>query len=66
MNSETFGVRINSVKDAENVLVNNESTFVESLKRRSMAAAAMELDVEEVPVGNREDASGGECEKGHG
>ena len=38
-----LGVRINSVKDAENVLVNNESTFVESLKRRAMAAAAMEL-----------------------
>lgn len=38
-----LGIRIASVKDAENILVNNESAFVESLKRRAMAAAAMEL-----------------------
>lgn len=38
-----LGVRVTSVKDAENVLVNNESAFIESLKRRAMAAAAMEL-----------------------
>lgn len=45
-NAEEFrklGVQVKSVKDAENVLVSGESTFVESLKRRAMAAAAMEL-----------------------
>ncbi len=45
-NAEEFrklGVRVNSVRDAENVLVSGESAFVESLKRRAMAAAAMEL-----------------------
>ncbi len=40
---KTLGVRITSVKDAENVLITNEGAFVESLKRRAMAAAAMEL-----------------------
>ena len=40
---KNLGVRISSVKDAENLLVSNESAFVESLKRRAMAAAAMEL-----------------------
>lgn len=38
-----LGVQVSSVKDAENVLVSNEAAFVESLKRRAMAAAAMEL-----------------------
>lgn len=38
-----LGVQVNSVKDAENVLVSNEDAFVQSLKRRAMAAAAMEL-----------------------
>jgi len=38
-----LGVRVTSVKDAENVLISNESAFIESLKRRAMAAAAMEL-----------------------
>lgn len=38
-----LGVSVRSVKDAENVLVNGESAFVDSLKRRAMAAAAMEL-----------------------
>lgn len=45
-NAKTFnelGVRVASVKDAENVLISNESAFIESLKRRAMAAAAMEL-----------------------
>ena len=40
---KNLGVSVRSVKDAENVLVNNESAFVDSLKRRAMAAAAMEL-----------------------
>lgn len=38
-----LGVRVTSVKDAENVLISGESAFIESLKRRAMAAAAMEL-----------------------
>lgn len=40
---KNLGVQVNSVKDAENVLVSNEDAFVQSLKRRAMAAAAMEL-----------------------
>ncbi len=40
---KNLGVRITTVKDAENVLINNEVAFVESLKRRAMAATAMEL-----------------------
>lgn len=40
---KNLGVRITSVKDAENVLITNEGAFVDSLKRRAMAAAAMEL-----------------------
>ena len=38
-----LGVSVRTVKDAENLLVSGESAFVESLKRRAMAAAAMEL-----------------------
>ena len=38
-----LGVSVSSVHDAENVLIGNEAAFVESLKRRAMAAAAMEL-----------------------
>lgn len=38
-----LGVQVGSVKDAENVLIKNEDAFVESLKHRAMAAAAMEL-----------------------
>lgn len=40
---KNLGVRITTVRDAENLLVGNEPAFVESLKRRAMAAAAMEL-----------------------
>lgn len=40
---QNLGVKVSTVSDAEDVLVRNESTFVESLKRRAMAAAAMEL-----------------------
>lgn len=40
---QNLGVKVRTVSDAEDVLVRNESTFVESLKRRAMAAAAMEL-----------------------
>lgn len=38
-----LGVSVRTVKDAENLLVSGESSFVESLKRRAMAAAAMEM-----------------------
>ena len=38
-----LGVQVNSVYDAENLLVNNEQAFIQSLKNRALAAAAMEL-----------------------
>jgi predicted nucleic acid-binding Zn-ribbon protein len=38
-----LGVEVTSVYDAENLLVNNEQAFVQSLKNRALAAAAMEL-----------------------
>lgn len=38
-----LGVKVKNAKDAENLLVANESAFIESLKRKAMAAAAMEL-----------------------
>ncbi len=40
---EDLGVSITTARDAENLLVTNESAFVQSLKRKAMAAAAMEL-----------------------
>ena len=40
---ENLGVSVSSVRDAENLLVNNESAFIQSLKHKAMAAAAMEL-----------------------
>ena len=40
---ENFGVSITTARDAENLLVTNEDAFVQSLKRKAMAAAAMEL-----------------------
>lgn len=40
---KNLGVQVTSVKDAEKVLISNEDAFVESLKHRAMAAAAMEL-----------------------
>lgn len=40
---EDLGVSISTVRDAENLLVNNESAFIQSLKHKAMAAAAMEL-----------------------
>jgi hypothetical protein len=40
---EKLGVSITSVRDAENLLVNNSDTFVQALRRRAMAAAGMEL-----------------------
>ena len=38
-----LGVKVKNARDAENLLVSNETAFVESLKRKAMAAAAMEL-----------------------
>ncbi len=35
-------VRVRTVRDAENLLVDNESTFVQALRNKAMAAAAME------------------------
>lgn len=40
---EDLGVSITTARDAENLLVTNENVFVQSLKRKAMAAAAMEL-----------------------
>ena len=40
---ENLGVSITNARDAENLLVTNEDAFVQSLKRKAMAAAAMEL-----------------------
>ena len=40
---ENLGVSITTARDAENLLVTNENAFVQSLKRKAMAAAAMEL-----------------------
>ena len=40
---EDLGVSITTARDAENLLVTNETAFVQSLKRKAMAAAAMEL-----------------------
>ena len=40
---EDLGVSITTARDAENLLVTNENAFVQSLKRKAMAAAAMEL-----------------------
>lgn len=40
---ENLGVSITNARDAENLLVNNESAFIQSLKHKAMAAAAMEL-----------------------
>lgn len=38
-----LGVEVTSVYDAENLLVSNEQAFIQSLKNRALAAAAMEL-----------------------
>lgn len=40
---EDLGVSITTARDAENLLVTNENAFVQSLKHKAMAAAAMEL-----------------------
>lgn len=45
-NAEAFdnlGVKIGSVSDAENLLNSNASTFIESIKTKAKAAAAMEI-----------------------
>lgn len=38
-----LGVAVNDVRDAENLLINNEAAFIQSIKNKAMAAAAMEL-----------------------
>lgn len=39
----TLGVKVKTARDAENLLVSNESTFIKSLEKKARAAAAMEL-----------------------
>lgn len=39
---KNLGVSVRTVRDAENLLVDNESTFVQALRNKAMAAAAME------------------------
>ncbi len=41
-----LGVSVDDVRDAENLLINNEAAFIQSIKNKAMAAAAMELAVQ--------------------
>lgn len=44
---DSTGTSINSVKEAENLLINNKAAFVESIIAKAKATAAMKLASEE-------------------
>lgn len=45
-----LGVAVYGVLDAENLLINNEGAFIQSIKNKAMAAAAMEMAAEKYKV----------------